>query len=139
MSLRLHLLWRLPNTSTRCNRRPRRPPDNDHLPVVRHRRAIGSPCKCAPSVRLHGPCTLQRRVRCFDQPHWNGLKVVGQAPLGFEMLTLQCSVEQWAKPMPKMLDWCLLHRRDTVLSGINGLFRSFVLGQGASIVDCRLT
>lgn len=68
----------------------------------------------------------------------DGLKVVGQAPLGFEMLTLHCSVEQWAKPMPKMLDWCLPHRRDTVLSGINGLFRSFVLGQGASIVDCRL-
>lgn len=40
--------------------------------------------------------------------------------------------------MPKMLDWCLLHRRDTVLSGINALFRAFVLESGASIAQCRL-
>lgn len=40
--------------------------------------------------------------------------------------------------MPKMLDWCLLHRRDTVLSGVNALFRSFVLAQGAEVIDCRL-
>ena len=26
-----------------------------------------------------------------------------------------------------MLDWCLLHRRDTPLSGINELFRGFVM------------
>jgi DNA-binding transcriptional LysR family regulator len=40
--------------------------------------------------------------------------------------------------MPKMLDWCLLHRRDSFLSGVNGAFRSFVLQQGAKLAQCRI-
>ena len=40
--------------------------------------------------------------------------------------------------MPKMLDWCLLQRRDTTLSGVNGAFRQFVLEQGARWAECRM-
>ena len=40
--------------------------------------------------------------------------------------------------MPKMLDWCLLHRRDSALSGIYGAFRSFVLQHGSALAQCRI-
>jgi DNA-binding transcriptional LysR family regulator len=40
--------------------------------------------------------------------------------------------------MPKMLDWCLLHRRDSSLVGVNGAFRKFVLAEGPTLVKCRL-
>jgi len=40
--------------------------------------------------------------------------------------------------MPKMLDWCLLHRRNSLLSGVNGAFRSFVIKQGAGLAQCRI-
>ncbi len=40
--------------------------------------------------------------------------------------------------MPKMLDWCLLHRRNSLLSGVNGAFRSFVMKQGAGLARCRI-
>ena len=33
--------------------------------------------------------------------------------------------------MPKRLDWCLIHRRDSSLSGVSGAFRDFVLDRGA--------
>lgn len=38
--------------------------------------------------------------------------------------------------MPKMLDWCLLHRRDSSLSGVNQAFREFVLTSGQELVRC---
>jgi DNA-binding transcriptional LysR family regulator len=40
--------------------------------------------------------------------------------------------------MPKMLDWCLLQRRDSALAGVVSAFRGFVLEQGAALVECRL-
>jgi hypothetical protein len=40
--------------------------------------------------------------------------------------------------MPKMLDWCLLHRRDAVPSDLGAAFRDFVLGDGAGFAECRL-
>jgi DNA-binding transcriptional LysR family regulator len=40
--------------------------------------------------------------------------------------------------MPKMLDWCLLHRRDSALSGVNDAFRQFVLEHGLRIVHCKM-
>lgn len=40
--------------------------------------------------------------------------------------------------MPKMLDWCFLHRRDSILSGVNGAFKAFVLEHGASLAQCRI-
>ena len=40
--------------------------------------------------------------------------------------------------MPKMLDWCLLHRRDSALSGIYGAFRAFVMQQGSALAQCRI-
>jgi DNA-binding transcriptional LysR family regulator len=40
--------------------------------------------------------------------------------------------------MPKMLDWCLLHRRDSVPSDLSASFRDFVLADGASFASCRL-
>ena len=39
--------------------------------------------------------------------------------------------------MPKMLDWCVLHRRDAALTGVNAAFRDFVLERGAGLVACR--
>lgn len=38
--------------------------------------------------------------------------------------------------MPKMLDWCLLHRRDSFLSGVNDAFKSFVMEHGATLAQC---
>ena len=40
--------------------------------------------------------------------------------------------------MPKMLDWCLLHRRHSFLAGVNGAFRAFVMKHGASLAQCRI-
>ena len=40
--------------------------------------------------------------------------------------------------MPKMLDWCFLQRRDSLLSGVNGAFKAFVLEHGARFARCRL-
>ena len=40
--------------------------------------------------------------------------------------------------MPKMLDWCFLHRRDSLLAGVNGAFKDFVLEQGARFARCRM-
>jgi LysR family transcriptional regulator, low CO2-responsive transcriptional regulator len=40
--------------------------------------------------------------------------------------------------MPKMLDWCLLHRRDSVPSDLSASFRDFVLKDGAAFAACRL-
>jgi len=40
--------------------------------------------------------------------------------------------------MPKMLDWCFLHRRDALLSGVNGAFKTFVLEHGARFARCRM-
>lgn len=39
--------------------------------------------------------------------------------------------------MPKWLDWCLLHRRDHQLEGINAAFREFVLQHGSTVAACR--
>jgi len=41
--------------------------------------------------------------------------------------------------MPKMLDWCVLQRRDTTLTGISALFKAFVLQHGAEFAACRLS
>jgi DNA-binding transcriptional LysR family regulator len=40
--------------------------------------------------------------------------------------------------MPKLLDWCLLHRRDGVLTGVSAAFREFVLEQGARLAHCEM-
>ncbi len=40
--------------------------------------------------------------------------------------------------MPKYIDWCFIHRRDTVLTGVNLAFRQFVLDEGARISACRV-
>ncbi|RYF60179.1 MAG: LysR family transcriptional regulator [Comamonadaceae bacterium] len=40
--------------------------------------------------------------------------------------------------MPKMLDWCLLHRRDAVLSGLGAAFRDFVRTDGTEFAVCRV-
>lgn len=40
--------------------------------------------------------------------------------------------------MPKMLDWCLLHRRDSGLSGVNQAFREFVLTHAKTLVHCEI-
>ena len=40
--------------------------------------------------------------------------------------------------MPKMLDWCVLQRREATLSGVNNAFKAFVLQQGSELASCRL-
>ena len=39
--------------------------------------------------------------------------------------------------MPKHIDWCVVQRRDTVLTGVNAAFREFVFEQGAAVAACR--
>ncbi|MET0350610.1 MAG: LysR family transcriptional regulator [Rhizobacter sp.] len=41
--------------------------------------------------------------------------------------------------MPKHIDWCVVQRRDTVLTGVNAAFREFVFEQGAAVAACRVT
>ncbi len=41
--------------------------------------------------------------------------------------------------MPKMLDWCLLQKRATKLTGIKALFRAFVLTHGLEAAACKLS
>jgi DNA-binding transcriptional LysR family regulator len=40
--------------------------------------------------------------------------------------------------MPKWLDWCLLHRRDSQLGGLSATFREFVLQHGSTVAACRM-
>lgn len=40
--------------------------------------------------------------------------------------------------MPKLLDWCVLTRRDTPLSAAQRLLRGFVLEQGAGFAACSV-
>ena len=40
--------------------------------------------------------------------------------------------------MPKHIDWCVVQRRDTVLTGVNAAFREFVFEQGAAVAACRV-
>ena len=40
--------------------------------------------------------------------------------------------------MPKYIDWCLIHRRDSTLSGVNLAFKQFVLKEGATYSECVL-
>jgi DNA-binding transcriptional LysR family regulator len=40
--------------------------------------------------------------------------------------------------MPKHIDWCVVHRRDTVLTGVNAAFRQFVSEVGAAMAACRV-
>ena len=40
--------------------------------------------------------------------------------------------------MPKMLDWCLLQRRDSVLTGVHQAFRQFVLHDGGHWAACQV-
>jgi DNA-binding transcriptional LysR family regulator len=41
--------------------------------------------------------------------------------------------------MPKMLDWCVLQKRDTTLTGVNALFKAFVLKHGAEFASCKIS
>ncbi|ARN18459.1 LysR family transcriptional regulator [Piscinibacter gummiphilus] len=41
--------------------------------------------------------------------------------------------------MPKHIDWCVVQRRDTVLTGVNAAFREFVFEQGAAVAACRVS
>jgi LysR family transcriptional regulator, low CO2-responsive transcriptional regulator len=38
--------------------------------------------------------------------------------------------------MPKYIDWCFIHRRDSGLSGVNQAFKQFVFDEGARIAAC---
>ena len=40
--------------------------------------------------------------------------------------------------MPKYIDWCFIHRRDNVLSGVHLAFKQFVANGGASYSECVL-
>ncbi|ACB34481.1 transcriptional regulator, LysR family [Leptothrix cholodnii SP-6] len=40
--------------------------------------------------------------------------------------------------MPKLIDWCFVQRRDTLLTGANAAFRQFVFEEGATLAACRV-
>lgn len=40
--------------------------------------------------------------------------------------------------MPKYIDWCFIHRRDTALTGVNQAFKQFVFDEGARIAACQV-
>ncbi|MBT0570198.1 LysR family transcriptional regulator [Curvibacter sp. CHRR-16] len=40
--------------------------------------------------------------------------------------------------MPKHIDWCFIHRRDTMLTGVNQAFKQFVLDEGMRISACQI-
>jgi LysR family transcriptional regulator, low CO2-responsive transcriptional regulator len=40
--------------------------------------------------------------------------------------------------MPKYIDWCFIHRRDTRLTGVNQAFKQFVFDEGARIAACQV-
>ena len=40
--------------------------------------------------------------------------------------------------MPKYIDWCFIHRRDSGLSGVNQAFKQFVFDEGARIALCEV-
>lgn len=40
--------------------------------------------------------------------------------------------------MPKLLDWCLLHRRDAPPKAVAAAFRDFVLAEGLRLTACRV-
>ncbi len=42
------------------------------------------------------------------------------------------------RDMPKLLDWCLLHRRNASLLGVNQAFRLFVMAEGERLAACRI-
>jgi DNA-binding transcriptional LysR family regulator len=41
--------------------------------------------------------------------------------------------------MPKLIDWCFIHRRDATLNPVNAAFKAFVLAQGPRLVACLST
>ena len=40
--------------------------------------------------------------------------------------------------MPKLIDWCFIHRRDAQLNAVNAAFKAFVLAEGARVAACVL-
>ena len=40
--------------------------------------------------------------------------------------------------MPKYIDWCFIHRRDTPLTAVNKAFKKFVFDEGARIAACQV-
>jgi LysR family transcriptional regulator, low CO2-responsive transcriptional regulator len=40
--------------------------------------------------------------------------------------------------MPKYIDWCFIHRRDTRLTPVNQAFKQFVFDEGARIAACQV-
>lgn len=40
--------------------------------------------------------------------------------------------------MPKYIDWCFIHRRDTTLTGVNQAFKQFALDEGMRISACQI-
>lgn len=39
--------------------------------------------------------------------------------------------------LPKLIDWCFVQRRDTILSGVTAAFRAFVIADGAQWITCN--
>ena len=84
------------------------------------------------SMELSGNETIKQAVMAGM-----GISFLSAHSFQTELEAGQMAVLQ-LEDMPKMLDWCLLQRRDTTLSGVNGAFRQFVLDQGARWAECRL-
>lgn len=83
------------------------------------------------SIELSGNETIKQAVIAGM-----GISFLSAHTFQLELQT-QCLAVLDLQGMPKMLDWCLLHRRDSHLTGINGAFRQFVLEQGLELVRCQ--
>jgi DNA-binding transcriptional LysR family regulator len=87
------------------------------------------------------------RVNRATELHGNEtIKQAVMAGMGISFLsahTFQCEAEAGklvvldVVDMPKTLDWCVLHRRDSPLTGVHQAFHAFVVERGAVIAACR--
>jgi len=86
----------------------------------------------APSIELQGNESVKQAVMAGM-----GLSFMSAHTFQLELAAGRIAVLD-LEDMPKMLDWCLLRRSNTVPSGISARFRRFVLEEGARFAACRL-
>jgi DNA-binding transcriptional LysR family regulator len=84
------------------------------------------------SIELSGNETIKQAVMAGM-----GISFLSAHTFQIELEAGRMAVLQ-LEDMPKMLDWCLLQRRESMLSGVYGALRDFVLGHGAGLARCRV-
>ena len=66
-----------------------------------------------------------------------GISLLSAHVFQVELATQRIAVLDVAD-MPKVIDWCFIHRRDATLNPVNATFKAFVLAEGARITRCLL-